>query len=166
MAIQRSSPAIRVRTARRAAASSSSHGPAVASAALGPGRHLGGRQVAEPAQQVVDAVERRRLPVVGQRLEAQLEVGQRVRVEQLAQLLLAEQLAQQVAVERQRAGPPLGQRRVAVVHVGGDVVEQEAAANGEARTVSTLWTAISRRATPARISRRAGRSKTSDRHSR
>ena len=95
-------------------------------AALGPGGHLGGRQVAEPAEQVVDAVERRRLPVVGQRLEAQLEIGQRVRVEQLAQLLLAEQLAQQVAVERERAGPPLGDRRVAVVHVGGDVVEHEA----------------------------------------
>ena len=75
----------------------------------------------------MDAVERRRLPVVGQGLEAQLEIGQRVRIEQLAQLLLAEQLAQQVAVERQRAGAALGDRRVAVVHVGGDVVEHEAA---------------------------------------
>ena len=75
----------------------------------------------------MDPVEARRLPLVGQRLEAQLEVGQRVGVEQLAQLLLAEQLAQQVAVERQRAGATLGDRRVAVVHVGGDVVEQQAA---------------------------------------
>ena len=48
------------------------------------------------------ALERRRPPVVGQRLEAQLEVGQRVGVEQLAQLLLAEQLAQEVAVEGER----------------------------------------------------------------
>ena len=75
----------------------------------------------------MDLVEGRRLAVLGQRLERQLEVGQRVRVEQLAQLLLAEQLAEQVAVEGQRAGPPLGQRRVAVVHVGGHVVEQQAA---------------------------------------
>ena len=75
----------------------------------------------------MDAVERRRPAVVGQCLEAQLEVGQRVRIEQLAQLLLAEQLAQQVAVERQRAGAALGHRRVAVVHVGGDVVEHQAA---------------------------------------
>ena len=65
------------------------------------------------------------------------------------------------------AGAALGERRVAVVHVGGDVVEQERLlANGEARAVSTPWMAISRRATPPRISRSAGRSKTSDRHSR
>ena len=38
-----------------------------------------------------------------------------------------EQLAEQVAVEGQRAGSAFGQRRVAVVHVGRDVVEQEAA---------------------------------------
>ncbi len=50
-------------------------------ATLGPSRDLGGRQVAQPPEQVVDAVDRRRPPVVGQRLDAQLEVGQRVRVE-------------------------------------------------------------------------------------
>ncbi len=96
-------------------------------AALGPCRDLGRRQVPQPAQQVVDAVERRCPAVLGQRLEVQLEVGQGVRVEQLAQLLLAEQLAQQVAIERQRARAALGDRRVAVVHVGGDVVEHQAA---------------------------------------
>jgi hypothetical protein len=47
------------------------------------------------------------------------------RVDQVAQLLLAEQLAQQVAVERQRGGAALGVGRVALVHVGGDVVEQQ-----------------------------------------
>ena len=56
-----------------------------------------------------------------------LDVGERVRVDQLAQLLLAEQLAQQVAVERERLGAPLGRRRVVLVHVGGDVVEEERA---------------------------------------
>ncbi len=68
-----------------------------------------------------------RASLVGQRLEAQLEVGQRLRIEQLAQLLLAEQLAQQVAIEGQGAGASFGERRVAVVHVGRDVVEHEAA---------------------------------------
>ena len=65
--------------------------------------------------------------VLDERLQRQLEVGQGIGVEQLAELLLAEQLAQQVAVQGERAGPSLGQRRVAVVHVGGDVVEQQAA---------------------------------------
>ena len=96
-------------------------------ATLGPCRDLGRRQVAQPAEQIVDAVERRCAAILGECLEAQLEIGQRVRVEQLAQLLLSEQLAQQVAVERQRAGPALGDRRVAVVHVGGHVVEHQAA---------------------------------------
>ena len=100
-------------------------------AAIGPGRHLGGGQVAEPAQEVGDPVERRRPTVVGQRLEAQLEVGQRIGIEQLSQLLLAEQLTEQVAIERQRPGPTLGDRRVAVIHVGGHVVEHQAA--GERR---------------------------------
>ena len=47
----------------------------------------------------MDLVGGRGLSVVGQRLERQLEVGQRLGIEQLAQLLLAQQLAQQVAVE-------------------------------------------------------------------
>ncbi len=51
--------------------------------------------------------------------------GERAGVDQLAQLLLAEQLAQQVAVERERGGAALGVGRVALVHVGGDVVEQQ-----------------------------------------
>ena len=79
----------------------------------------------------MDAIERGRPPVLGECLEAQLQVGQRLRVQELAQLLLAEQLAQQVAVQRQRAGPAFGQWRIAVVHVGRDVVEQQAA--GERR---------------------------------
>ena len=114
-------------TARRVAASSCEPGRRDARSAGRPGRDLPAAEVAEPAQQVVDLVQRRRPPVLGERLQAQLEVGQRLGVQQLAQLLLAQQLAQQVAVEGQRAGAALGQRRVAVVHVGGDVVEQEAA---------------------------------------
>ena len=44
---------------------------------------------------------------------------------QLAQLLGAEQVAQQVAVEGERGGPALGQRRVARVHVDGDPAEHQ-----------------------------------------
>ena len=115
----------------------------------------------------MDAVEGRCAPLIGQRLEAQLEIGQRVRVEQLAELLLAEQLAQQVAIERQRAGAALGDRGVAVVHVGRDVVEQQAAR--ERRGPDRL-DAVDRDLAAARRRRGSragpGRSKTSDRHSR
>ena len=93
----------------------------------GPRPDLVEAQVAEPPQEVVDLVRVRGVALVDERLEAQLEVRERVGIEQLAELLLAQQLAQQVAVEGERLGPPLGQRGVAVVHVGRDVVEQEAA---------------------------------------
>ena len=66
------------------------------------------------------------------RLAAQLflHLGQRILIDQLAQLLLAEQLSQQVAVERERLRPPLGGRRVVLVHVRGDVVEQKRGGEG------------------------------------
>ena len=52
-------------------------------------------------------------------------MSKRADVDELAQLLLAEQLAQQLAVERQRGGAPLGVGLVALVHVRRDVVEQQ-----------------------------------------
>ena len=58
-------------------------------------------------------------------LQVGLDLLQRRRVDQLAQLLLAEQLAQQLAVQRQRGGAALGVGRVALVHVRRDVVEQQ-----------------------------------------
>ena len=70
-------------------------------------------------------VDRAHPAAAGQALQLELQVGDRGRVEQLAQLLLAEQLGQQLAVERQRLRAPLGQRRVALVHVGADVVEEQ-----------------------------------------
>ena len=104
---------------------------------------------------------------VDQALQLELEVGEHVGVEQLAQLLGAEQLAQQVAVEGQRGGPPLGQRRVALVHVDGDPAEQQRL--GERRRLAGV---DRRRPGPRRerrspsTSRSAGRSNTSLRHSR
>ena len=68
-----------------------------------------------------------------QRLERQLQVGQRRGVDQVAQLLLAEKLAQQLAIQGQRAGSPFRQRRIALVHVGGQIVEEERAGEGRSR---------------------------------
>ena len=101
------------------------------SIALGvqPGQHargdLGGAQIPERAQDVVEGVAARGLALGREELQVALDSVQGARVDEVAQLLLAEQLAQQVAVQRQRRGPALGRRRVALVHVGGDVVEQQ-----------------------------------------
>ncbi len=67
---------------------------------------------------------------LGQALEVGLDGGEGPGVDQVAQLLLAEQLAQQVAVERQRLGAPLGGRRVVLVHVGRHVLEQQRPGEG------------------------------------
>ncbi len=50
---------------------------------------------------------------------------QRVGIEQLAQLGVAEQLAELRLIDRERLRAPLGQRRVAVVDVVGDVAEEQ-----------------------------------------
>ena len=77
-------------------------------------------QVAAQAEQVVQLVRFARLAA-----QLPLDLGERLGIDQFAQLLLAEQLAEQVAVERKRLRAPLGGRRVVLVHIGGDVVEEE-----------------------------------------
>ena len=72
----------------------------------------------------------RRATILHQGLERQLEIRECPGIEQVAQLLLAKQFAQQVTVERQRACPPFGHGRIAVVHVGRDVVEHQRAREG------------------------------------
>ena len=84
-----------------------------------------GAEVADVAQHVVQAVAVGGAGDLRAVLEVVFDAGERVGVDQLAQLLLPEQLAQQVAVERQRGGAALGAGGVALVHVGGDVVEQQ-----------------------------------------
>ena len=101
-----------------------------------PRRDLVRAQVAQAAQQVVDLVGGRGRPLRREGLQLQLQVGQGARVEQLAQLVRPEQLAQEVAVERQRLRAAVGERRVAFVHVGRDVVEEERA--GERRGARQL----------------------------
>ncbi len=68
--------------------------------------------------------------VFGQGLQLELDLGDRLGVEQLAQLLGAQQLPEQVTVEGQRLCPPIEQRRIAFVHVGRHVVEEERAGKG------------------------------------
>ena len=68
------------------------------------------------------------MQVVGRRrltLELPLDLREGIRVEQVAQLLLPEELAEQVAIERERLRAPLRGRRVVLVHVARDVVEEE-----------------------------------------
>jgi hypothetical protein len=77
---------------------------------LQPGDHVGARhgaqpqlverQVADAPEHVVQRVRRVRARALGDPLQVRLDGLQRARVDQVAQLLLAEQLAQQVAVER------------------------------------------------------------------
>ncbi len=57
--------------------------------------------------------------------QRRLDLVERARIEQVAQLLLAEQLAEEVTVERERLRTPLCGRRVVLVHVRRDVVEEE-----------------------------------------
>ena len=64
-------------------------------------------------------------------LQLRLDLADRIGVQQLAQVARSQQLGQQRPVEHQRLRAALGQRRVALVHVGGDVVEQQRA--GERR---------------------------------
>jgi len=58
-------------------------------------------------------------------LQLELEIGQHRRIEQLPQFVGAEQIAQQIAIERQRRRSSLGEGRVAFVHVDGDPPEQQ-----------------------------------------
>src|SRR5207245_9334770 len=77
-------------------------------------------QIPAQPQLVVKRVARARVAA-----ELRLDLLQGAGIDQVPQLLLPEQLAQEVAVERQRLRPPFGGRRVVLVHVGGDVVEEK-----------------------------------------
>ena len=93
--------------------------------AVGARGHLVVGERAERAQQVVHAVGAAGAASVGEALQLERDLVDRARVEQVAELLGAEQLAQQVAIERERGGPALGERRIALVHVDRDPAEQQ-----------------------------------------
>ena len=60
-----------------------------------------------------------------QLLQLGLHRGEHVRVQQLAELGVAQQLPELGLVDGQGLGPPLGQRGVSVVDVVGDEAEQQ-----------------------------------------
>ena len=90
-----------------------------------PRRHLLGAQVSEPPEQVVHVVGVASAAALGLVLQLELELGERDRVDQLAQVLRAEELAQELPIERERGGTPLGHRCVRLVHVDRDPAEQQ-----------------------------------------
>ena len=79
----------------------------------------------EHAQQVGDALVVPHPPVLGEPLELGLDLGEHLRVEQLAQLGPAEELGEQSLVEGECGGATLGDGGVALVHERRDVAEQE-----------------------------------------
>ena len=119
-------------------------------------------EVADPAQEVVELV---RVPRHGP--ERALDVGERAGVDEVAELLLAEQLAEELAVERQRLRAALGGGRVVRVHVRRDVVEEERGGHRRGgRRLDLDEVELPRLRARAGCPRSAGRSKTSCRHSR
>ena len=131
MVAQRSSPAMRTATTRRASASPASHESHVGRALVRDARlDLLDGQRSEEAQQVGDRLGVAGTPVGGQPLQLGLDLGQHLGVEELAQLGAAEQLGQQALVEGERRGSALGDRGVALVDELGDVAEEQAAGVG------------------------------------
>ncbi len=88
---------------------------------------LGVRERTEQPQQVRHALRVLHPAVLGAPLQLPLQLGEHLGVEQLAQLRLAEQLGQQPRVQRQRGGPALGERRVALVQELRHVAEEQGA---------------------------------------
>ena len=101
-AIQRSSPPTRTRTARRSS-SSRAQPRGRLGRRLRALRRLRRREVADAPQHVVQRVGVARPQALGAVLQVVLDLLERAGVDEVAQLLLPEQLAQQVAVEGQSA---------------------------------------------------------------
>ena len=89
---------------------------------------LFGKQWAHSPKQIVQLV-----GVPRRAQERLLDLLDRIGVQQLAQLLAAHELAQQVAVEGERLGAALRRRRVVLVHVRRHVLEQERRRDGRRR---------------------------------
>ena len=114
----------------------------------------------------MDGIGRAGSALVGQGLQFELDLGDGLGVEQLAQLLGAQELPQQVTIEGQRLRPPIEQGRIAFVHVGRHVVEEQRARKGRGAAGLDADEVDLTALDGSRISRSAGRSKMSWRHSR
>jgi hypothetical protein len=89
---------------------------------------LGEPNVATPQEEIVQLVGGSRRPA-----KLSLHLLERSGVDEVAELLLAQELAQEVAVEGERLRAPLGEGRVVLVHVRRDVVEEEGSAERRGR---------------------------------
>ena len=89
-------------------------------------RDLGVVERAQVGEEIVEIVGVTRLALRDEPLQLELQRLDHRGIEQLAELFRAEQVAEEVAVERERGHPPLGERRVALVHVDRDPAEQQA----------------------------------------
>ncbi len=83
------------------------------------------RQIAQPQAQIVNAVGRARAIILREALRRLFHFRNRVGVEQLAQIGLAQQLAQLLLIDGERLCAALGQRRIAFVHEVGHVAEKQ-----------------------------------------
>jgi len=78
----------------------------------------------------VQAVRAARAHPLVEVLQATLDLGHGVGIEQLAQLGVADELAELRVVDGQRLGPALGERGVALVEVLGDHREEDGRSEG------------------------------------
>ena len=80
----------------------------------------------EVGEQVVEVVGVAGLARRNEPLELELQLRDHCGVEQLPELFGAEQVAEQIAIERERGDAAFGEGRVALVHVHRDPAEQQA----------------------------------------
>ena len=83
------------------------------------------RQIAQDAQQVGGVLQVAGTPVGRASLELGLHLRQRIGVEKLAELSLAQQFGEQGRIDGQRLRAPLGQRGIPLVEEGSDVAEEQ-----------------------------------------
>ncbi len=76
-------------------------------------------------EQVAEIVGVAGMPVRDEPLQLELQLGEHFGIEQLPELFGTEEIAQQVAVERECSRAPLRERCIALVHVHGDPAEQQ-----------------------------------------
>ena len=100
-------------------------GPAAASAGAQRAAISAFGEIAEREQEIVQAVGVRDGAAAVEALERALQLGDGAGVEQLAQLGLAEELAELGGVDAERVGAALGEGRVAVVEEVADVGEHQ-----------------------------------------
>ena len=94
---------------------------------LKPGRDVLRVEGAEKTQQVGDALDPLDAAFGVESLHLALELGDDVRVEQLAHLDFAEQFAEECGIDRQCGGSTFGEGRVALVHERTDISEEQVA---------------------------------------